>query len=514
MPPLFFPLPVRIHCGQGGISLHKKLPIFYSALLLTAVNLLLRLVGTTFQVYLSGRIGAEGIGLLQLVLSVNSLAMIAGIGGIRTATMYLSAEELGKGRPQNIQHILSACFLYSGLCSGTVAVLFYLFAPALAQYWIGSLQTVGALRLCAISLPLVCLSGVLTGYFTAAQRIGTLAIVEIAEQFCSMLITMLLLTLWAGHDAGRACISVVMGSSAGAVATVLCLITLRLRENNFQGTAIPIAHRLLQAAVPLAIADIIRSGISTAENLLVPKRLALYPGIQNPLAAFGIVMGMVFPIMMFPACILFGLAELLIPEMARCSAAGNRGRIQYLVKRSLKTALLYGLTFAGLLFLLAEPLCMKLYHNQEAVHYLKLYTLVTPMLYCDAITDAMTKGLGQQKICVRYNILTSSMDVVLLFLLLPHYGMSAYFFSFVLSHALNFCLSIRLLCRITGFQIPYYIPLLSIAAVIVCVKAAGFVSNPILAALAFFLLFFCGLFLLQVLSMEDVHWIVNLISKK
>ena len=74
----------------------KKLPIFYSALLLTGVNLLLRLVGTSFQVYLSGRIGAAGIGLLQLVLSVGSFAMVAGIAGVRTAAMYLTAEELEK----------------------------------------------------------------------------------------------------------------------------------------------------------------------------------------------------------------------------------------------------------------------------------------------------------------------------------------------------------------------------------------------------------------------------------
>ena len=56
----------------------KKLPIFYSALLLTGVNLLLRFAGTSFQVYLSGRIGAEGIGLLQLTLSVGSMAMEIG----------------------------------------------------------------------------------------------------------------------------------------------------------------------------------------------------------------------------------------------------------------------------------------------------------------------------------------------------------------------------------------------------------------------------------------------------
>ena len=54
----------------------KTLPIFYSAMLLTGVNLLLRLVGTSFQVYLSGRIGAAGIGLLQLILTLNGLAVV------------------------------------------------------------------------------------------------------------------------------------------------------------------------------------------------------------------------------------------------------------------------------------------------------------------------------------------------------------------------------------------------------------------------------------------------------
>ena len=87
---------------KGGFILPKKLPIFYSALLLTGVNLLLRMAGTSFQVYLSGRIGAEGIGLLQLVLYLGSMAMVAGTAGIRTATMYLTAEEFGKRKEKNI----------------------------------------------------------------------------------------------------------------------------------------------------------------------------------------------------------------------------------------------------------------------------------------------------------------------------------------------------------------------------------------------------------------------------
>ena len=158
----------------------KKSPIFYSALLLTGVNLLLRLVSTSFQVYISGRIGAAGVGLLQLVLSVGGMAMTAGIAGIRTATMYLSARQLGTGRPENISYVLSCCMRYSILCSGTVAALLYGFSSFLAEQWIGDTATVYAIRLFACFLPVNCLCGVMIGYFTAANRIGTLAAVEIA----------------------------------------------------------------------------------------------------------------------------------------------------------------------------------------------------------------------------------------------------------------------------------------------------------------------------------------------
>ena len=127
----------------------KKIPIFYSALMLTAVNLILRAAGTSFQVYLSGQIGAAGIGLLQLVLSVGSLAMVAGIAGVRTAAMYLTAEELGHGHKGRVIWVLSGCFTYSIACSGLVALGIYCFAPEIARSWIGDVRTVGALRLYA-----------------------------------------------------------------------------------------------------------------------------------------------------------------------------------------------------------------------------------------------------------------------------------------------------------------------------------------------------------------------------
>lgn len=489
------------------------MPIFYSALVLTGVNLLLRLVSTSFQVYISGRIGAAGVGLLQLVMSVGSLAMTAGMAGVRTATMYLTAEELGKKRPHNVKWVLAACFLYSILCSGVVSLGLYIGAPWIARQWVGNVQTLGAIRTFAQFLPIVCLSGCMTGYFTAANRIGTLAVVEIAEQLCYMAVTMTALTLWAGSDPGLACQAVVLGSGISACLTLGSLLILRVREKAPKGTRIPVRRRLLETAVPLALADDLKSGISTTENLMVPKRLALYPGTEAPLAAFGTVCGMVFPVLMFPAAILFALAELLLPELARCSAAGSNVRIQYLVRRSLRVALLYGSLCAGLLYLLADALCLGLYRNAEAGRYLRLYALLAPMLYCDAITDAMTKGLGQQKACVRYNILTSSLDVAFLYLLLPKYGMEGYFFSFFVTHLLNFILSLRRLLKISGCHNPFYVPALTAGATLAAMLGASFVTGIVGRVLAFLGLLGSLLVLLKVVSKEDVMWIRGLLKR-
>lgn len=490
------------------------MPIFYSALMLTGVNLLLRMVSTSFQVFLSGQIGAAGIGLLQLTMSVGSLAMTAGIAGVRTATMYLTAGELGRKRPQNVTWVLSGAFVYSILFSGTIGALVYAFAPQIADSWIGDSRTVGALRLFAGFLPISCLTGVMTGYFTAANRIGTLAAVEVAEQFCSMGATVAALLLWAKDDPGKACQAVILGSSAGATMTLLCLVFLRRREHAPTGRPIPVARPLVSTALPLALADDLKAGISTVENLMVPRRLALYPGAADPLALFGTICGMVFPVLMFPAAILFGLTELLVPELARCNAAGSQSRIVYLVRRSLHLAMLYGSISSGILFLCADELCTGLYGSAQAGEYLHWFSPLAVMLYSDIVTDAMVKGLGQQRYSVRYNILTSAMDVAFLFLLLPKYGIKGYFASFLVTHVVNFILSLRRLLKISGVKLPFHIPALTIAAALAAVSFCAGVSSLPLRLGAFLGVFGSLLCLLGITGKEDILWLRGLIRTR
>ena len=491
----------------------KRRSLLQGALMLTGVNLLLRFGGTAFQVWLSGRIGAAGIGLLQLVLSVNMLALTLGAAGGRTTAMYLTAEALGQGRRADADRILSGCFVYSILCAGAVSGGLFVFAPGLAEGWIGTVDALSALRTWASFLPAVCLTGVMTGYFTAANRIGTLAAVEVAEQLFSIGVTATCLRFIDPGDRAASCRSVVLGSSLGAVLTLGCLMALYARSASDGESRIQVRKPILRCALPLAVADDLKAAVSTVENLMVPRRLALYAGVGDPLAAFGRVGGMVFPVMMFPAAILSSLAEVLIPELARCAAVGSRSRIRYLVRRNLRAALVYGLSCGGLLYLLAEPLCARLYPGEDIAPLLRRFAVLVPMLYCDLIADAMTKGLGQQAACARYSIISNVLDVGLMYFLLPRLGVDGYFLSFALTHGVNFGLSLRKVLSIGGVRVSGTFPLLTAAAAMAAVVGADYFDGTVQRTAAFLALFFGSCFYTGALGRGDVRWLRGLLSR-
>ena len=128
---------------------------------------------------------------------------------------------------------------------------------------------------------------------------------------------------------------------------------------------------------------------------MIPRGLAAF-GLrqQGAMAAYGVIHGMVFPILMFPATLLYALADLLVPELARCSAANSHTRIHYLTSRCLKMGLLFACAVAGLLYCIAAPLAEVIYDEPLAGRYLQLFAPLVLMLYPDAIVDSMLKGLG------------------------------------------------------------------------------------------------------------------------
>lgn len=94
----------------------KKI-FFQGTLLLTAAGILSRILGFFYRIFLSHTVGAEGIGLYQLVLPLQSLVLSLTAAGIQAALSRLVSSMLALGEHQKAR----GCFL-----TGTV-ILYRLF---------------------------------------------------------------------------------------------------------------------------------------------------------------------------------------------------------------------------------------------------------------------------------------------------------------------------------------------------------------------------------------------------
>lgn len=422
--------------------------------LLTAANLLMRGVSMLFQVYLTARVGAAGVGLLQLILSVNLFAVTLGTSGLRVAALYLSAEAYGLRRYGGVRQAMVWCLTAGLLLSALVGGAMMALAEPLALSVVGDLRAVLSLRLLGLTLPLSCLSMILSGCFTACGQVRTLVAVEVGDKAATVVLTMLLLQQGIAGDLAHACAAIVGGNALAAVGSVAVLLGLLRRwlGKLDGGGAMPdMGRRLLGIAGPVAVSDYLRSGLGTLEQFLIPWGLGRFGGSHTQaMADYGVIHGMVFPVLMFPCTVLYAVADVLVPELARCRAEENQRRIRHVAGRCLRQGFLYAAAVAALLWLLAMPLGQLLYRSDDAGRYLRLFAPAVVMLYLDCLVDGMHKGLGQQVYTVRVNTLTSILDVALLYLLLPRWGIAGYYVSFWVSHGVNFYLSIRRLGELTG----------------------------------------------------------------
>ena len=502
-------------------GLMRRNSMFYGAMLLTAGSLGLRLVQMVFQVYISGVMGAEGLGRMQLIMTVGNFGAVLASGGVRIAATCLAAEEAGRDRPSGVRTAIRCCCVWGLILSLFVGLLLFLLADVLSLRWIQDSTAALPLRIFALSLPVTVLWAVFNGFYTAAGRITELVGLEFFERIMSILLVVL--GIKSGFLGLDPCTQIFLGSS---VATLMSFtILLRRYIKTISGIPPapfrPMMKRLLALTLPLGCNDVLKNGLNTIENIIVPMGLRKNESVgTHALASYGTVCGMVFPVITFPSVILYSLSDLLVPEMARCRAKNRQERTKFLTDKCLRFTLVFAMAAAGLGLLLGEDMGYLLFRSEEAGRYIRIFSPLVVMLYTDAIVDGMLKGLSQQIHTVRYNTLTSFLDVMFLYLLLPGYGIGGYLWSFTVTHAINFFLSIRRLILVTGYLPTFHATLkasLSWGASLLLlwnhISVRPTVPGTLFSALMFLLIYFGFILLTKTLSQEDIQWLWGLVRQ-
>lgn len=453
--------------------MRQKHRLLYNTALLTASDIVLRVIALAFQVWLVGQIGSSGIGLFQLVLSTGMLATTLAVSGIRFASTRLIAEEIGT-KSGGVSSAVRRCELYA-LCFGVLAaILLSAFAEPIGFLWIGDARTVVPLRIFAVGLPFIALASVYLGYFSAVGRVYKSAFASILESLVRIATIVFLLRRCTSGNLEESCRAVILGGTISEgfsffLLGMLCLLDQRHHRirGNRSGN---LTKRMLQIALPLAVSAYMRTSLTTLQSLLVPKGLrAAGFTAESAISGYGIVTGMVFPIIAFPSCLMAALAELLVPTLTEAQVAGRTGQVTRIIETLLRRCLLFSLGVAGILFTFSDALGQAIYQSADAGDYIRLFSLIVPIMYMDIVIDGCLKGLGEMLHNMAINIIEALVGVILVYTLLPVYALNGYIAIVCFTEILNFILSFRRLRH----HVPLQIHFIRIIAPLLCAIGCG-----------------------------------------
>ncbi len=440
----------------------RKKQFFKNGILLTLVALSMRGVGLFSSSYITGAVGAEGMGLYTLIMTLYGFALTFATSGISLTMTNLVAAAQGKGDCA-VSSVVRAGVLYALCFGGAATAALFLLAPFFGAGVLGDVRTVFPIRILAFSLLPEAILSVLTGYFVGVRRVTNNAALQVTAQVFKLSLTVLLVGRAGEQGIAAACVALAVSVTLTDAVTLLVALLqfLYARRGCARGEAgdslIPVCHM----AFPLAISAYLRSALLTIEHILIPKRLRLYgQSASASLASYGILHGMALPLVLYPMAPLTSFASLLVPEFAEANAADDRARCERMCEKTLRAALWYGIGIAAFLSLFSEELGHLFYHSAEAGRYIAMLAPVVPIMYLDHATDQMLKGIGEQVASMWINITDSLLSVVLVYLLLPVLGVWGYAVMIVGMELYNFLLSFRRLRRRIRFRLA---PLSSVA---------------------------------------------------
>ncbi len=434
----------------------KSQKLLINTIVLTVATFLMRTIDVSFNVYLTNKIGAVGIGLFQLVMTVYGLSVTFASSGVRLASTRLTVDAIDVGRLR-LKDIMNNCFGFALFMGISISVLLYAFSDIISIRWLGDVQTARPLKILAFALPFIAVSSALNGYYTAARKASIFAIIQIAEQGVKIAIIVVLLKMLLPRGVEFACISIVIGITASeAIAALFSYTLYRLMRPDEKGRekSKGVLHKMLRIAIPDSVGSSVRSILLTIEHLLIPIGFKKSGASQTEaLSIYGKVHGMVFPLLLYPSSVLGSLSGLLVPEIAEFDAKGLKKQIDSVIETTIKMTMIFSICTAGIMYVFAPDFSQTIYKTTECTNYIQILSPLIPVMYLDMIVDGMLKGLDQQLYSMRYNILDSGICVVLVYFLIPEYSIKGYIAILFISEIINFILSIRRLSKVTDLKI-------------------------------------------------------------
>ena len=309
------------------MSKHGAMPAGGSVLFLTALGTLSQLLAFGYRVALSRMIGAEVMGLYQLIMPVYSVFLSLTAVGLTAAVSNLTPLYLALGNSRGVPQLLGTCLRLLVLLMLPLTAAVLLWYDPISVYWLGDARTQLGL---VLLLPCVALTGVENlhkHFFYGSGLVAPPAVSELLEQLVRTGAVLGLLACFLPQYPERVVGLIVAGMVICEVVSALTLTVLcrwRLRRTGVRGPGEPgrvRRRRIFSIALPVGLNALLGNLMGAVNAALVPQKLV--EGGMEPsqaISELGVVCGMTLPMLALPTVFLSAMSLVLVPRLARSHA--------------------------------------------------------------------------------------------------------------------------------------------------------------------------------------------------
>lgn len=424
---------------------------------LTATAIITQTLGMVFRVYMSNSIGAEAIGLYQLILTVYFFAVTAVTSGIILLVTRLVTEAIALGNNCMIKNIVHKCMAVAILVSVIIGCVLYFGSDFWAENILKQKGAEISIRVLAPSLPFIAVSACIRGYFFAMRQAVKTAGEQLLEQLTEMGVFALLVGTMAPLGTAYACCAVAIGTTVSEIVTAVysfVLYKLDVRKIKCKVKGFALKKHLAFVALPVTLSACLRSGLSIIENATIPSGLRKYGHSESKsLQDYGMITGMVMPLLAFPSVVIFSFASIIIPELSEVYAKTDKKQIQNISTNVIRIVFMFSIPVAVIFFFFGKELGILIYNNEAVGRYLCMFAALVPVIYLDNVVDSMLKGLNEHLHYLTYNIMDSFIRVVLVMFLIPKYGLMGLIIVMYIGAIFNTGLSLLRLIKVAEIKI-------------------------------------------------------------
>ncbi len=423
-------------------------------LLLTVAGVLTRLIGFFYRIFLSRMIGAEGLGIYQLLSPVMALGFAVTAAGIQTSISKFVSMEIGRKNPAGAKRYLFTGLGISLFLSAATCLLIRRNAAQIAVLWLGDARCEPLLEVLALSFVPACIHSCINGYYYGLKKTGIPSLCQLTEQlarvgsvwlFCQISISeqrpvSWTITMW----------GILIGEAASTLVSVSAARFLPGDKTSAPGL-LTCTKNLAYMALPLTANRVVLNLFSGFENIMIPNRLRLfgYTG-SEALSVYGILTGMSMSVIMFPSVITNSVSVLLLPTISEAQAAGNEALIRRTIQKTITSCLAWGLLCTAGFLITGGFLGNVLFGNALAGTFITTLGWICPFLYLSATLSSILHGLGFPGLTFCLNLLACGIRILFVMAALPVYGIKSYLWGILASQIVTALLAIAILAAKTG----------------------------------------------------------------